>query len=61
MPETSDAGRQLAPAQLTERLAALLHGPYDGLADALSTAHNLAATLHAARSATPAVPGKGTR
>ena len=31
MPETSDAGRQLAPAQLTERLAGLVHGPYDDL------------------------------
>jgi hypothetical protein len=31
MPETSAAGRQLAPAQLTERLAGLVHGPYDDL------------------------------
>jgi hypothetical protein len=61
MPETSDAGRQLASAQLTERLAALVHGPYDGLADALSTVHNMAATLPAARSVTPAAPRNGAR
>ncbi len=95
MPETSDAGRQLAPAQLTVCLTALgdwlsaeavagrvggdhrrppadlialtraafsrAGGHADGLAGALSTARTLAATLHAARPATQAAPGNGTR
>jgi hypothetical protein len=31
MPEDTGAGSQLSPAQLTEHLAALVHGPYDDL------------------------------
>lgn len=100
MPETSDAGPQLAPAQLAvcltapgdwlsaEAVAGRVGGDHrrppadlialtraaltraafsragghaDGLDGALSTARTLAATLPAARPATQAAPGNGTR
>jgi hypothetical protein len=69
MPETSDAGRvgddhRRPPADLIALIRAAFSraGDHaDGLADTLSTSHNLAATLHAARPAAPAAPGNGTR
>jgi len=50
MPENTDTGSQLSPAQLTARLAARLHGPYDdldtvGAADLTAAAYRLLTAL----------------
>ena len=57
MPETSDVGRQLAPAQLTKRLAGLVHGPYDDL----DTTGAAGLAAEAIRYLNHAVPRNGTR
>jgi hypothetical protein len=55
MPENTDADSHLTPAQLTERLAVLVHGPYDDL----DTADAAGLAAEAVRYLNHAVPRGG--